>query len=155
MGRKSLLVCAVLLGVCARAQAQNAASAPEPTITKATDGIFNAFQSHPLVGLGDMEGSAQEDDFYTALLRDPRFVAEVGNLVLETGDAAQQAIIDRFVAGESVPYAQLRNVWTESPANDPTQFFIGMINLFRHRAAGEPQPARGEARQGLAVRPAD
>jgi len=153
MGRKSLLVCAVLLG--ARAQAQNAASAPEPTITKATDGIFNAFQSHPLVGLGDMEGSAQEDDFYTALLRDPRFVAEVGNLVLETGDAAQQAIIDRFVAGESVPYAQLRNVWTESPANDPTQFFIGMINLFRHRAAGEPQPARGEARQGLAVRPAD
>ena len=84
------------------------------TITSAMDGIFAAFQTHPLVGLGETHRRAQEIDFYTALIRDPRFARYVGNVVVEFGGAAHQDIIDRYVAGEDVPYLELRKVWTDT-----------------------------------------
>jgi hypothetical protein len=43
---------------------------------------------------------AQEEDFYAALVRSPRFAAEVGNVVVEFGDAAQQGTLDRYLSGE-------------------------------------------------------
>ena len=48
-----------------------------PTVVSAIDGILHAFQNHPLVGIGDNHNSAQEEDFYAALVRDPRFATEV------------------------------------------------------------------------------
>ena len=70
-----------------------------PTVTSAKDGIFAAFQTHPLVGIGDHHGMAQEEDFYAALIRDKRFATEVGNVVVEFGDAAQQGTVDRYLSG--------------------------------------------------------
>jgi hypothetical protein len=90
------LVYALLLGLCTPSFAAPRA----PIISPATDGIFAAFKTHPLVGLSEWHGLAQELDFYVALLRDPRFAAEVGNVVVEVGDASQQAVIDRYVNGE-------------------------------------------------------
>jgi hypothetical protein len=55
-----------------------------PRIVNAADGIFAAFQNHPLVGLGEWHGMAQGLDFYAVLVRDPRFAKEVGNVVAET-----------------------------------------------------------------------
>lgn len=78
------------------------------------DGIFEAFQTHSLVGLGETHRRAQEIDFYTALIRDPRFARDVGNVVVEFGGAAHQDVIDRYVAGENVPYLELRKVWTNT-----------------------------------------
>ena len=90
-----------------------AASQRSPA-TNAMDGIFAAFQTHPLVGLGETHRRAQEIDFYTGLIRDPRFARDVGNVVVEFGGAAHQDIIDRYVAGEDVPYLELRKVWTDT-----------------------------------------
>lgn len=87
---------------------------PSPTVRPAFDGIFEAFQTHPLVGLGETHRRAQEIDFYTAVIRDPRFARDVGNVVVEFGGAAHQDIIDRYVAGEDVPYLELRKVWTDT-----------------------------------------
>jgi len=61
-----------------------------PTVVNAIDGILHAFQNHPLVGIGDNHNSAQEEDFYAALVRDPRFSTEVGNVVVEFGGAAHR-----------------------------------------------------------------
>src|SRR4051812_35644933 len=82
---------------------QPAFGAP-PAIADAADGIFTAFQTHPLVGLGEWHGLAQEEDYYVALVRDPRFARDVGNIVLESGVATHQAVVDRYVNGEKVPY---------------------------------------------------
>jgi len=90
------------------------ALAQQLTVRPAFDGIFEAFQTHPLVGLGETHRRAQEIDFYTALIRDPRFARDVGNVVVEFGGAAHQDIIDRYVAGEDVPYLELRKVWTDT-----------------------------------------
>jgi hypothetical protein len=84
-----------------------------PKIQPAVDGILAAFATHPLVGLGEHHALAQEGDFYNALVSDPRFAHEVGNVVVEFGSAPHQDILDRYLAGEDVPYAELREVWTD------------------------------------------
>jgi hypothetical protein len=94
------------------------------------DGIFAAFKTHPLVGLGEMHMLAQELDFYADLLRDPRFAEQVGNLVVEVGDAAQQEVIDRYENGEDVPYLTLRKVWTDTVGWAPTVVALGSINIY-------------------------
>jgi hypothetical protein len=104
--------------------------AKPPTVTQAIDGIFGALQTHSLVGLGDYHGMAQEEDFYAALVRDPRFAKNVGNVVVEFGDASQQETIDRYVAGEDVPYAQLRKVWADTVGWFPTVTALGFMNFY-------------------------
>jgi hypothetical protein len=101
-----------------------------PTVTSAADGILAAFQTHPLVGLGDEHGMAQEADFYIALIRDKRFASEVGNVVVEFGDAVQQETIDRYVSGEDVPYEQLRTVWADTVGWIPTVSYLGYMNFY-------------------------
>lgn len=56
----------------------SAFAAPTPKVVSAIDGIFGAFKTHPLFGPGEDRRKAQEIDFYTALIRDPRFARDVG-----------------------------------------------------------------------------
>jgi hypothetical protein len=101
-----------------------------PTVSPAIDGIIAIFRDHPLVGLGDYHGLAQEEDFYAALIRDPRFAQEVGNVILETGEASSQPVIDRYVNGENVPYEDLRKVWSNPVGWIPTVTALGLINVY-------------------------
>lgn len=101
------LLSLLFLAFLTPAQAQ---PAPQPAL----DGVFAAFRSHALVGLGEHHRIQQELDFYSAVIRDPRFAAEVGNVMVEFGGAAHQDIIDRYVNGEEIPYAELRKVWTDT-----------------------------------------
>jgi len=80
--------------------------------------------------MGDYHGLAQEEDFYASIMRDPRFARDVGNVVVEFGDASSQPIIDRFVNGEEVPYAELRKVWSNPVGWIPTVTAQGLINVF-------------------------
>jgi hypothetical protein len=103
---------------------------PEPHAAPAIDGIFAAFRTHPLVGIADAHYLAQEEDFYVALIRDPRFAADVGNVVVEFGGAAHQDIIDQYVAGKAVAYTDLRKVWTDVVGWAPTVTGLGYMNFF-------------------------
>jgi hypothetical protein len=94
------------------------------------DGIFAAFQTHPLVGIGEHHRIQQELDFYSALVRDPRFAREVGNVVVEFGGAVHQDIIDRYVDGQYVPYTELRKVWTDTVGWIAAVPSIGYANFF-------------------------
>jgi hypothetical protein len=109
---------------------QTAGTLPAPTVSPAIDGLLAAFEKHPLVALGDDHGSAQEEDFYAALIRDPRFAHEVGNVVVEFGGAAHQDTIDRYVQGEDVPYAELQKVWTDVVGWVPTVISLGYMNFY-------------------------
>ena len=101
-----------------------------PTVVPAVDGILRAFENHPLVGIGDDHNSAQEEDFYAALVRDPRFSTEVGNVVVEFGGAAHQDVLDAYLNGQDVSYAELRNVWTDVVGWIPTVTGLGYANFF-------------------------
>jgi hypothetical protein len=127
-----------------------------PKIANAADGIFSAFQSHPLVGIAEWHGLAQQLDFYAALVRDPRFATEVGNVVLETGSAAHQAVVDRYVSGENVPYAELRKVWSDTVGWFPTVQALGAINLYAViRAVNQPLPSEKRIKVWLGEPPID
>jgi hypothetical protein len=129
-----LLLPAVLLGRAPSAfgAAQNPSSRnlPPLIVCSAADGIFAAFQSHPLVGLADSHGLAQEEDFYSVLIRDKRFAKDVGNVVVEFGDAAQQNTLDHYLAGENIPYDQLRRVWSDTVGWIPAVTAMGYINFY-------------------------
>lgn len=101
-----------------------------PKVNPAIDGVLALFQRKPVVVLCDYHGMAQEEDFYSALVRDPRFADTVGNLVVEFGGESSQGIIDRYVAGEDVPVNELRRVWTETVGWVPGPTEIGYINVF-------------------------
>jgi hypothetical protein len=125
MGRIMFLASLALF--CAQVSAW---AAPQPIVTDATDGILKAFQTHPLVGIAEAHGLAQELDYYATLISDPRFASEVGNIVLEMGDAAYQDVADRYVNGENVPHVELRKVWADTYGVSPTVFPIGSINVY-------------------------
>lgn len=133
------LLATVLFAACPSVKAeQPTGSGKPPTVSPAIDGILAAFQTHALVGIGDKHNLAQELDFYGALIRDPRFPQQVGNVVVEFGGAAHQAIIDRYVAGDPVPYTELRKVWTDVVGWVPTVQGLGYINFYAQvRAANQ------------------
>ena len=112
---------------CQKDQSENASS---PTLSSAADGIFAAFQRRPIVALSDDHGMAQEEDLYASLVRDKRFPDAVGNVVVEFGDAAQQATLDRYLAGDAIPFEDLRRVWSDTVGWIPTVDALGYVNFF-------------------------
>jgi hypothetical protein len=132
---------ASLLLICAQASAQPPQTAANAVnVVPALDGVFDAFASHPIVAIGDDHGLAQSLDFYAAVVRDPRFATDVGNLVVEFGGAAHQDVLDRYLAGETVPYTELRKVWTDVVSGP--ELYIGYMNIFAQvRATNMTLPA--------------
>jgi hypothetical protein len=125
----SCLTLAAMLVVTSTADAQTP-TRPAPTVRPAVDGVLAAFEQHRLVGLGDMHNMAQQEDFFVTLIRDPRFVKEVGNVVVEFGTATHQAILDRYVNGGDVSFAELRSVWSDVVGWVPTVTGLGYVNFF-------------------------
>jgi hypothetical protein len=88
---------------------------PSPAVARTivqpvADGIFAAFDSYPLVGIDH----AVPEEILIALVRDPRFTRTVGNLVVEGGSSFRQNVVDRYLAGDPVPYVQLRTAWGDA-----------------------------------------
>ncbi|HKH72221.1 MAG TPA: hypothetical protein VKA59_12765 [Vicinamibacterales bacterium] len=85
--------------------------------------ILDAFASYSVVALGEgAHGNEQGHAFRLALIRNPRFAAIVNDIVIESGSARYQDVIDRYVRGEAVPEVALReireNTVTPTPAWD-------------------------------------
>ncbi len=82
--------------------------------------IIEAFDTHPIVALGEgNHGNLQGHTFRLQLIRDPRFAARVNDMVVEFGNPRFQGTIDRYVAGEDVPRAELRKVWEDTAQANP------------------------------------
>jgi hypothetical protein len=126
------------------------ADEPSPQVKSAVDGVLDLFQHKSVVALGDFHGMAQEEAFYSALIRDPRFAEQVGNVVVEFGGKSAQNVIDRFVNGEDVPFTELRHIWTEVVGWIPGPFYLGYVNFFASvRATDLKLPANNRMRVWL------
>ena len=114
------------------------------------------FRRYPILALGDIHGMAQEEDFFAQVIRDPRFAKDIGNVVVEFGDASQQDTIDRFVASDDVSYEQLRRVWTDTAGWMPTVTSMGYLNFFATaRAVNLSLPAAQQLHVWLGDPPVD
>lgn len=77
--------------------------------------ILDAFQTHPIVALGEgPHGNEQGHAFRLALIRHPRFAATVNDIVVEFGSGRYQALMDRFVNGADVSESELKRVWQDT-----------------------------------------
>ena len=80
--------------------------------------VLDAFETHDLIGLPHGHANERCLALGLALIREPRFAEAVDDIVVEFGNALYQDVIDRFTAGEDVPYDELRNVWQNTTVSN-------------------------------------
>ncbi len=135
------LCCAVLLFLVApipaispaQAQQQAKPTGTEPTPEPAVPAILAAFDKYEIVGLPQGHGIKDVDDFIFSLIRNPAFAEKVNDIEVECGNSLYQPVLDRYVAGEDVPFTEVRKVWrnTTQPTCGTSGFFEQFFPLVR------------------------
>ena len=105
-----------------------------PIPKDAQQAILAAFDRYEVVGgLCPAEGNKDTDDFILALLRNPAFPDKVDDIAVEHGNALYQPLLDRFIAGEDVPFSEVRKVWrnTTQPPGGFAMLYEDLFPLVR------------------------
>jgi hypothetical protein len=121
LARNPIARIAVLGALCAVLGAAPPGASPRPV--NGVDAVISAFARVPIVALG-VSHTDEDDEFAVAVVRDPRFAKTVRNVVIECGNSLYQPVLDRYIAGDDVPLAQLQLVWRNTtqvygPCTDP------------------------------------
>jgi hypothetical protein len=74
-------------------------------------GVVAALHEHPLVLVGEDHWLQQAGDSYIALIRDRGFQDAVQDIVVEFASRNGQALLDRYIAGEDVPFTEVEHIW--------------------------------------------
>ncbi len=107
--------------------------------------VIKLFDSHQIVMLGELHGSIQEHELLKKLAASPDFAARVNDIVVETGNSLFQSVLDRYVAGETVPMDQLRRTWEDvvgAPGGTPTPPYHGLFDAVRRANQKLPKDRR-------------
>lgn len=80
---------------------------PEP----ATHAMVDLFRSHDIVMIGETHGNKQEYEWLCKLVKTPAFADRVDDIVVEFGNSLYQKTVDRYIAGEDIPQAQVEKAW--------------------------------------------
>jgi hypothetical protein len=83
---------------------------PEPAIPA----ILKAFDTFEVVAMPAAHDEKDIDDFILSLIRDPRFPRLVNDIVVECGNVRYQPLLDRYIAGENVPFTDVQHVWRDT-----------------------------------------
>jgi hypothetical protein len=89
----------------------------------------------------EAHGLKDVDDFIFSLIRNPAFSEKVNDIAVECGNSLYQPVLDRYIAGEDVPFAEVRKVWRNT-----SQSMCGMSGFFEQffplvRAINQKLPA--------------
>ena len=117
---------------------------PDAQPVDAIPAILDLFKTYQVVGLGEgPHGNLEGAVFRQKLIRDPRFPTVVNDILIEMGTARYQAVMDRYIRGESVPYEELRRAWedTTNPGTNGEkliyQEFFATVREVNARLPGE------------------
>lgn len=89
----------------------------QPKLENATAAVLQAFHTHNLVMFGEAHGDKQEYEWLCRLVNAPGFTDRVDDIVVEFGNARYQDTVDRYVAGENVPFNQVQKAWRNMVAS--------------------------------------
>lgn len=95
----------------AGAPAQNPVGLEQPRPEEASKAMAHLFQTHDIVLFGEVHGSKQEYAWLCQLVNSPEFDDRVDDIVVEFGNSLYQDMVDRYVAGEDVPFEQVQKAW--------------------------------------------
>jgi hypothetical protein len=131
-----------LVPAISQAQAKSAKHARiQPRPEPAVPAILAAFDKYEVVGMPEAHGMKDVDDFILSLIRNPSFPKKVNDIAVECGNSFYQAILDRYIAGEDVPFKEVQKVWRNT-----TQSMCGTSGFFEQffplvRAINQKLPA--------------
>jgi hypothetical protein len=102
---------------------------PEPAVPA----ILAAFDKYEVVALPQDHGMQDLNDFIFSLIRNPAFSAKVNDIVFESGNSLYQPILDRYIAGNDVPFTELQKIWRKmgQPAAGASAFVEQFYPLVR------------------------
>jgi hypothetical protein len=109
-----------------------AQSTPKPAVPlEPISAILDAFKAHQIVALTDAHGNEQNHAFRLRLIRDPRFIQVVNDIVIELGNAKYQDVADQFVQGRDVPATSLRRIWRDTTVSTAGNNYLMIEELLR------------------------
>jgi len=76
--------------------------------------ITKAFDDHQIVMVGDLHGNKQEYELLRKLIASADLAEKANDIVMEVGNASFQGAVDKYVAGEDVPFDQVQSAWRNS-----------------------------------------
>ncbi|WCF08583.1 copper amine oxidase N-terminal domain-containing protein [Paenibacillus thiaminolyticus] len=129
----------------------------EPEPVDATEAVLHAFENHQLVALGDVHGLDQERDFIISLVTNPKFTEMVQTIIIETGNARYQDLVDRYINGADVDMEELKKVWRDLSVSGmgPTDTMSNEKLFEAVRAVNQKLPASKKLRIVLGDPPID
>jgi hypothetical protein len=80
-------------------------------LQNASSGMIRLFDTHDIVMFGEVHDSEQEYQWLSKLVKTPGFSDHVDDIVVEFGNALYQKTVDRYVAGEDVPFVEVQKAW--------------------------------------------
>ena len=105
----------------------------DPAHKDAKEAILAAFDRYEVVGMSAAHGNQNLDMFILDLLRDSDFPGKINDVVVECGNSLYQPVLDRYIAGEDVGMAEVREVWhnTTQPMCGVSGFYEQLFPLIR------------------------
>ena len=124
----TLLVLTTAIGT-AQAPTKPTEPVPEPAIPA----ILAAFDKYEVVAMPQDHGMQDLDDLIFSLIRNPAFSEKVNDIVFESGNSLYQRVLDRYIAGEDVPFTEVQKVWRKmgQPAAGASAFVEQFYPLVR------------------------
>jgi hypothetical protein len=127
------LMIVIPIGSWSEVQRDTRPTGSELTSEPAVTAILAAFDTYQVVGMSEGHGMKDVDDFILSLIRDPAFLDKVNDIEVECGNSLYQSTLDRYIAGEDVPFTEVRKVWrnTTQPMCGTSGFFEEFFPLVR------------------------
>jgi hypothetical protein len=128
-----LLVVFTLTMANGQTQATSKTEAADATPQPAVSAILSAFDKYEVVAMPQGHGIQDLDDFVFSLIRNPAFSEKVNDIVFESGNSLYQPVLDRYIAGEDVPFTEVQKVWRKmgQPAAGASAFVEQFYPLVR------------------------
>jgi hypothetical protein len=89
----------------------------QPQLENASSAMIRLFQTHDIVMFGEVHDSEQEYEWLCELVKTPGFADQVDDIVVEFGNPLYQETVDRYVAGENVPFDEVQKAWRNMVAD--------------------------------------
>jgi Haem-binding uptake, Tiki superfamily, ChaN len=108
-------------------RAQSPIAAPRPHVRMPDESagvdaiaraLIAAFDQVDIVALGEAHDRQIDSDLRLALIRNPTFSTKARAIVIECGSTTEQATLDDYIRGQSVPTARLARVWKATRNGD-------------------------------------
>lgn len=125
----SLVTLATAYGQTQQSRTKPAEPIPQPAISA----ILAAFDKYEVVAMPQGHGMQDLNDFIFSLIRNPAFSDKVNDIEVEFGNSLYQPMLDRYIAGENVPFTELQKVWRKmgQPASGASGFVEQFFPLVR------------------------